>query len=80
MEKFRCCCGWHGTEYLQAPNPFDPEDTVSGCPQCKAVDTIDVACAVPECWEATCQGMMTDVGYKWLCRLHGSYYDRGKRR
>jgi len=52
------------TEALYAPNPFDPDDTLIGCPLCKSVSSLVQACDVRECWqEATC-GTPTDDGYR----------------
>lgn len=42
-------CGWRGEHYLSVPNPFEPADTVTGCPGCKSIDTIVNACDVPGC-------------------------------
>lgn len=65
-------CGWHGQEeeVLQAPNPFDSTDTLQGCPECKSVETIFVACDEPDCWkQATC-GTPTPSGYRQTCGKH----------
>lgn len=71
--KFRCeerRCGWHGEEVLTAPNPFDPADTINGCPSCRAVDTIELACDEPDCWEPVSCGTPTDSGYRNTCGPH----------
>jgi hypothetical protein len=65
-------CQWRGTvaEMLTAPNPFDPTDTIVGCPRCRQVETLRVACDEPECWrEASC-GTPTPNGYRSTCATH----------
>jgi hypothetical protein len=65
-------CGWHGWSYemLLAPHPFGEPGTVTGCPKCKGVDVLVVACDEPECWlEVTC-GTPTKDGYRGTCGKH----------
>lgn len=65
-------CTWKGdiTEALYAPNPFDESDTLTGCPLCKAINTLAMACDEPDCWfEATC-GTNTPGGYRVTCGKH----------
>lgn len=65
-------CDWQGlvSELLTAQNPFDPGETISGCPKCKAIDDAIVACDEPGCWrEATC-GWPSESGYRWTCGKH----------
>ena len=68
--KFRC--GWTGLEkdVLSAPNPFDPEDDLTGCPECKGVNTIVPACDEPGCWEEVTCGAPTPSGYRQTCGKH----------
>lgn len=66
-------CDWHGmlSEALTAPHPFDPEDTVLGCPQCLSVSSLIVACDEPECWKpATCGTPMAEGPYRSTCGNH----------
>lgn len=65
-------CGWHGTsdEVLQAPNPFDPKDELWGCPKCKQVNLLYLACDEPECWEMVQCGTPTPTGYRQTCWRH----------
>jgi hypothetical protein len=63
-------CDWHGAHYLTAPSPFDPEHTLIGCPHCKAVDSLRLACDEKDCWrEVTC-GTPTADGYLRTCGKH----------
>jgi len=65
-------CHWQGDEssILHAPNPFDPNYTVNGCPSCFSINTIIYACDEPDCWqEATC-GTPTEDGYRQTCGKH----------
>ena len=65
-------CEWHGTsdDVLKAPNPFDEGDVLWGCPECKAVNSIYLACDEPGCWERSACGMPTDTGYRSTCGKH----------
>jgi len=37
-------CNEVSTEYLTAPNPFDADDIVTGCPICHSVGSLIAAC------------------------------------
>lgn len=65
-------CNWKGLEkdILTVPNPFEPRDTINGCPSCKNVDTIIYACDEPGCWEAVACGTSTPQGYRSTCGEH----------
>jgi hypothetical protein len=41
-----CECGWRGRadELLAGPNPFATDETVYGCPKCKAIEKFRTAC------------------------------------
>lgn len=72
---FRCAdyrCGWIGTEseMLTAPNPFDPEDTLCGCPLCREVNNLRSCCDEPECFEPDTCGTPTPEGYRRTCGKH----------
>jgi len=65
-------CFWTGVEgeILHAPNPFDPNNILNGCPLCRQINTIVYACDEPDCWcEATC-GTPIDDGYRQTCGGH----------
>lgn len=65
-------CGWRGhqADILTAANPFDSEDVVVGCPQCKCVNTIKTCCDEPGCWEPDDCGTPTAEGYRRTCGEH----------
>ncbi len=65
-------CKWHGAseDALRAPNPFNEKDTLLGCPECKGVNTLAVACDEPECWEEATCGFPTTFGYRRTCGEH----------
>jgi len=57
---------------LKAPNPFNLNDIVEGCPKCKAVTQFVPVCDMAGCRsDGTC-GMPTPGGYLWLCHIHYS--------
>ena len=62
------------TELLHAANPFDPTDTVTGCPQCKSIDSMSAACAIEGCnhW-GTCGGTHKDGVYRTTCFKHADW-------
>ena len=67
-------CSWRGTDsqILRAANPFDTEDTIDGCPECKAVSKIHAVCDEPNCWSSVACGRWTDDGYRLMCSEHGA--------
>lgn len=71
MPKLLCDeCGWHGTEPLKAPSPFEADAVILGCPECKEVNTMQIACDEEGCWkQATC-GTPTPSGYRGTCGMH----------
>lgn len=73
MDKLLCeGCNWHGpqSEMLTAPNPFDPAGAINGCPKCKSVECLVVACDEPDCWRETSCGTPTPTGYRRTCGEH----------
>ena len=51
---FRCTtnnCGWQGlfAETLHAPNPFEPDNEVIGCPKCEKGNSLSRMCDEPGC-------------------------------
>ena len=75
-EKVLCReCDWHGLsgELLEAQNPFELSIQILGCPRCKSIDSLLVACDEPNCWkEATC-GTPTENGYRRTCGEHAPW-------
>ena len=77
-DKVQCdVCAWIGTDarILSAKNPFDPEDTVEGCPQCKSVNSIRRFCDEPGCTERASCGTPTKDGYRQTCGKHAPGYE-----
>ena len=73
LEKWFCNeCGEIAFEHLSAPNPFDPEDTISGCPNCKEVNALIQACHHLGCNQPASGGYPSTLGYRyaWLCYKH----------
>lgn len=73
MSKRFCTeCGWCGdaAEVLNNQNPFDPGDTIVGCPKCKSVNTMRTVCDEPDCWEPDTCGTPTPTGYRRTCHEH----------
>lgn len=80
MTNKRVCkeCGWHGMagDVLTAPNPFCFDESfaanemIVGCPECRRVETIRVACDEPSCWEPVSCGTPTQDGYRHTCSKH----------
>ena len=58
---------------LLAPNPFDSDDTIVGCPHCKCVSEFIELCDEPECHEAASCGSPTPDGYRRTCFRHSVF-------
>lgn len=44
-ERWICTeCDYVSGTYLTGPNPFDPDDEIIGCVNCKSVDSLVAAC------------------------------------
>jgi len=65
-------CDWKGIEkeMLCAPNPFELDENIYGCPSCKEINTIFIACDEPDCWERATCGTPTNEEYKITCGKH----------
>jgi hypothetical protein len=61
-------------DILRAPNPFDADDIVSGCPHCKSVygeGSFTEICEVEGCGKpATCGKPLRNGGYLRGCFKH----------
>lgn len=72
--RIRCPnCSWTGTPdgLLKAPSPFDPEDLLTACPNCKTVEDTDHLCDIEGCRELSGMGVpMKDGSYTWRCHNH----------
>ena len=72
-------CGWVGMsdEVLRSPHPFKPAtsgDEIWGCPACKSVDSLFLACEHPGCSEFFMFGGMTENGWYGSCDKHRPEY------
>jgi hypothetical protein len=72
--KFRCVgCGLVHlqSERPSAPSPFDPQDILTCCPECKDTADPDHLCQEQGCVEmAGCGTPFGMSGYKFHCRNH----------
>lgn len=73
--KLRCNnypCEWRGedSEALTAPHPFRPGEEVTGCPVCRSLETLVVACGKPDCWEAATGSYSGNGPNSWVCGAH----------
>lgn len=57
-------------DVLKAPNPFDPQYELYGCPTCREVSTLVMACDEPGCRREVCCGIPTPNGYRQTCSEH----------
>jgi hypothetical protein len=76
MHKMTCRCGWRGifTALLRAPDPFNPGDELTACPECRQQDDMSTACETDGCWkDATCGGTFADGVYRWTCGPHADW-------
>lgn len=60
----------HTSDLLHAPNPFDAEDIVAGCPFCKSIDCFRPVCDAADCHRYASSGTPTPDGYRWTCHKH----------
>ena len=71
--KYICTdCGYitYSNNWRTAPNPFEPGETILGCPNCSGVDTATGVCDEPECREPATCGTPTPAGYRHTCGKH----------
>lgn len=79
-DRYRCkVCNWIGVdkEMLKAPSPFDAEDMLRACPECKqCTEGFDHLCNIPECKEIGGCGFPNKThGYMWTCHKHWIEYN-----
>jgi hypothetical protein len=76
-EKWRCKECDHvctNATMLTAPNPFNSEWVIHGCPECKAVDQLVAACAAEGCYaDASCGCTHKDGVYRHTCHRHADW-------
>ncbi len=74
MDKYVCReCDAHMQEdaIMWADNPFDPGDKITGCTNCKAVESLRRACDEKGCWRPVSCGTPTPYdGYRNTCGSH----------
>lgn len=58
------------TGLLVAPNPFDADSEVWGCPSCKCVGDFSLICDEPGCKRGVTCGFPTPKGYRNTCGEH----------
>lgn len=66
-------CGWigNGAELLSAPNPWDADLSIIGCPECKDTEGFDNICDEPGCDRyAGCGWKPQDAPYRRTCSKH----------
>lgn len=65
-------CDWKGNDadLLVAKNPFDPDETIYGCPNCNSIDSYEGVCDEPDCWNLVVMGTPTPEGYRNTCSKH----------
>lgn len=58
-------------EVLTAVSPFDADDIIWGCPECKAVNRFEMLCRRIDCSEeATVGRLCSDGAYRFTCAWH----------
>ena len=76
-KRWRCeCCDETSleSELLTAPSPFDPEETLTGCPRCLSADGFEMLCEIGDCQKtATCGGPALDGVYRQTCGAHADW-------
>lgn len=74
MSRWGCkVCGWIGPReaLLEAPNPFDPAQKITGCPDCKDVEQFDRMCDAEHCASPSSIGAPWKDGvYRFTCHEH----------
>jgi hypothetical protein len=74
IKLYRCdeCRRWTGAheEMLEAPNPFALDETINGCPLCRAIERFEMLCDEPGCDESASCGTPTKDGYRQTCSRH----------
>jgi len=73
--RWKCVeCDWIGKDYLTAPSPFDQDDMLVACPDCKTVHSLVDLCDQFGCkLEATCGWPTKAGGYRRTCFAHSNF-------
>jgi hypothetical protein len=73
LSRIKCdCCEWvfKSDDALVGKNPFEPNLTVYGCPNCKEIEDFVVLCDVATCHEKATCGSPVGEDYHQLCGKH----------
>lgn len=54
-------------QLLVAPNPFESDSSILGCPNCKSIGHFALLCDVPECQQIVTCGWPSPAGYRQTC-------------
>jgi hypothetical protein len=55
---------------LRAPSPFDPDETLRGCPECLCAEDFTPICDKDGCDAEVSCGTPTPTGYRRTCHEH----------
>lgn len=61
------------TQVLRAPNPFDDDHIICGCPCCREVNSLLACCDEPGCEQLVTCGTPTEDGYRKTCTKHAPW-------
>ena len=63
---------WEGNNELMlwGKNPFNEKEIITGCPECKSIDSCFAVCDEPKCWEPATCGTPTKEKYRNTCGKH----------
>ena len=68
-----CGAAIHDSLFERAPSPFNPEDELIGCPECKGVNGFTILCDEGDCQaEASC-GWPSRQGFRHTCFEHSEF-------
>lgn len=78
-KRYKCGeCDHLCDEPLVAANPFDPSETIMGCPSCRSAESLIIACCIQGCRDVAAAGVPGAHGYRyaWLCGDHYLEWNR----
>lgn len=73
INRFKCEDCWSivtSDRLLRAESPFDPDDEIVGCPECKSIVGFISLCHETGCSEQASMGKSTEDGYVNSCHKH----------
>lgn len=78
-ERAQVCCECDAIvplgKELAAPNPFDRDERIEGCPECREINTLVLACPWDGCTRVVSMGMRhADGVYRSTCTTHGPHF------